>query len=306
MTDTTVAEGSVFSEAEAKYFESGGESELPTDIGGSGEGDGGGGGDVSPPDDKPSDDGKKGGEPEKKDNLVPHQALHEQRERRKAAEKKARDLELENAKFRERFTILEKLQGKDEPKGPPKPEEDIFGAFEHLSKNFETVQKRLDDGEAAKKHETQLNELVGHYRSDAAKFTAANPDFNDAYKHLLGSRARELMALGYEDQAELEQALKNEEISIATMAFQKGRSPAEVIYNLAKERGYKKVDAKADTEAKLDAIERGAALNKSLSSAGGASGDNEMTPERLLAMPNEEFEAWCTKNPTKARQLMGA
>lgn len=298
MTETTESAGApALSEAEAKYFESGGESELPVESGeaGSGEGEG----------EKPEQTEQ---QPEtKKDNLVPHQALHEQRERRKAAEKRARDLEIENAKFKERFSIVEKLYGdKAEPKGPPKPEEDIFGAFEHLSKGLETVNKQLADRDAATKQEAQRNELVNHYKNDADKFTTANPDFKDAYNHLLGSRARELMALGYEEPAELEAALRNEEMSIAQMAFEKGKSPAQVIYDLAKERGYKKADPKADTEAKLDTIERGAALNKSLSSAGGSSGDSEMTAERLLTMPNDEFETWCSKNPAKAKRLMGA
>jgi hypothetical protein len=297
MTDTTVADGSVLSEAETRYFESRGESELPAENN-EAENEGG---------QQEGQQTEQTEQPEaKKDNLVPHQALHEQRERRKAAEKKARDLEIENAKFRERFTILENLQGKDEPKGPPKPEEDIFGAFEHVSKSLETVQKQLADGEAAKKHETQLNELVGHYRNDAAKFTASTPDFKEAYNHLLQSRARELQALGYDTPAELEKALQNEEMSIAMMAFEKGKSPAEVIYSLAKERGYKKTDPKAAGEAKLDAIERGSGLNKSLSSTAGTSGDDEMTAERLLAMPNDEFESWCEKNPQKAKRLMGA
>lgn len=299
MTDTTVAEGSVLSEAEAKYFESGGESELPVENNGAESGE-------AKPEGEQSE--KTEQQPEtKKDNLVPHQALHEQRERRKAAEKRARDLEIENAKFKERFSIVEKLYGdKAEPKGPPKPEEDIFGAFEHLSKGLETVNKQLADRDAATKHEAQINELVGHYRSDAAKFTTSNPDYMAAYSHLLQSRARELQALGYESGAELDRALQNEEMSIAQMAFEKGKSPAQVIYDLAKERGYKKADPKADTEAKLDTIERGAGLNKSLSSASGASGDGEMTAERLLSMPNDEFEAWCEKNPAKARRLMGA
>lgn len=299
MTDTPVAEGATLTDAEAKYFETGGESELPVETGEATEQPAAGEGQPQPDSEQPE---------AKKDkvDLVPHQALHEQRERRKAAEKRSRELEIENAKFRERFSIIEKLQGKDEPKGAPKPEEDIFGAFEHLSKNLETVQKQLADGEAAKKHETQLNELVSHYRHDAAKFETANPDFKAAYNHLLQSRARELQALGYDTPAELQKALQNEEMSIAMMAFEKGKSPAQVIYDLAKERGYKKADAKADGEAKLDAIERGAGLNKSLSSTSGASGDDEMTAERLLAMPNDEFEAWCEKYPQKAKRLMAA
>lgn len=300
MTDTTeVAGAPALSEAETKYFETGGESELPADTGAESDGE-------SQPDDQAEQPGeKKEAEDGKKVDLVPHQALHEQRERRKAAEKRARDLEIENAKFRERFTVIKELQGKEEPKGPPKPEEDIFGAFEHLSNGLETVNKQLAERDAATKQEAQRNELVGHYRNDAAAFAAANPDFNEAYNHLLQSRARELQALGYDTPAELQKALQNEEMSIAMMAFEKGKSPAQVIYDLAKGRGYKKADPKADAEAKLDTIERGSGLNKSLSAAAGASGDDEMTPERLLAMPNDEFEAWCNKHPAKAKRLMG-
>jgi hypothetical protein len=105
MTDTTVADGSVLSEAETKYFESGGESELPVENN-EAENEGGQQEGQQPEQGEQQPEAKKD-----KVDLVPHQALHEQRERRKAAEKKARDLEIENAKFRERFTILEKLQG---------------------------------------------------------------------------------------------------------------------------------------------------------------------------------------------------
>ena len=30
-----------------------------------------------------------------------------------------------------------------------------------------------------------------------------------------------------------------------------------------------------------------------------------MTGEMLLKMPMDEFEAWCTKHPAKAKRLMG-
>ena len=31
----------------------------------------------------------------------------------------------------------------------------------------------------------------------------------------------------------------------------------------------------------------------------------EFTGEMLLKMPMDEFEAWCAKNPAKAKRLMG-
>lgn len=300
MTDTDVAGETALTEAEAQYFESGGEAELPAEVGAT-EPEGSEGGQTG------AEHGADAtGSDAEKNKTVPIHALHEERERRKAIDKRARDLEIENAKFRERFSILEKLNGKgEEPKGPPKPEEDIFGAFSHLSQTVQSLQQKLAEGEQASKQEGQVAQLVRHYQDDAAQFVAKTPDYMDAYNFLIRSRAEELMALGYESRADLEDALKNEEISIATLAFQKGKSPASVIYDLAQKRGYKKADPKAAAEAKLDTIERGSGLNKSLSAASGASGDDEMTAERLLSMPNDEFETWCNKNPAKARRLMG-
>ncbi len=308
MTDTIeVAGAPALSEAETKYFETGGESEVnEADIGSAASTEDAAATESADSAAENGQEQQKGDE--EKNKTVPHHALHEERERRKAADKRARDLEIENAKFKERFSIVEKLYGKQEdgPKAPPKPEEDIFGAFEHLAKQVDGLAKTHEQSQAAARQSAQMQELVGHYRNDAAKFEAQNADFKEAYNFLLQSRAQELMALGYDTPVELQEALQREEMAIATMAFEKGRSPAETIYNLAKGRGYKKADPKGDAQAKLDTIERGAGLNKSLSSAAGTSGEGEMTAEQLLAMPNDEFEAWCAKNPQKARRLMGA
>jgi uncharacterized protein (DUF2342 family) len=97
------------------------------------------------------------------------------------------------------------------------------------------------------------------------------------------------------------------------MAFQRGKSPAQMLYDLANQRGYKKASAAApkpgaEEEAaaeKLARIERGQAEHKSLSNTGGSSGDQDMTAEALIAMPADEFEAWCNKNPAKAKRLFG-
>jgi hypothetical protein len=56
---------------------------------------------------------------------------------------------------------------------------------------------------------------------------------------------------------------------------------------------------------KLDTIQRGQNANKSLSNTGGNAGDGDITGEMLLKMPMDEFEAWCTKHPAKAKRLMG-
>ena len=94
-------------------------------------------------------------------------------------------------------------------------------------------------------------------------------------------------------------------MAIAQMALGNRKSAAEIIYNLAQQRGYKKPAAGGKGADKIDAINRGQQANKSLANAGGSSGDGEMTGEMLLKMPMDEFEAWCNKNPAKAKRLMG-
>ena len=50
------------------------------------------------------------------------------------------------------------------------------------------------------------------------------------------------MAIGYDDPMPLHQALTNDEMSIARMALGNNKSAAEIIYNLAQQRGYRRAD----------------------------------------------------------------
>lgn len=244
---------------------------------------------------------------EAKPKVVPLEALHEERNRRKELDRKFRDMELENARFRERFAILEKAS-QAKPEAAPDPEQDFIGAVRHQGETIQQLNKRLEERDAADLQAVQRAGLVRQYASATAEFEQTTPDFRPAYSHLLQSRAKELQLLGY-GPAEVQEAIQAEELQIATLAFQRGMNPGEIIYSLARERGYVRKDDRAAAEAaaaKLDNIERGQQANKSLSNAGGSNGDVEMTAERLLAMPLHEFEVWIDKNPAKAKRLMGA
>jgi hypothetical protein len=283
--ETVTAEGSELSAAETAFFESGGQ--------------------VSPVEQPKPEPEVKQETPEPEKKVVPLEALHEERNRRKELDRKARELELENVRFRERFSVLEKLN-QPKPVTPPDPETDFIGAVKHQGETLQQLNKRLEEKDKADKEASERATLVRQYASATAEFEQATPDFKPAYAHLLQSRAKELQLLGY-GPAEIQEAIHAEELQIAMSSLQRGRNPGEVIYELAKERGYVKKDDKAaeNAAAKLDNIQRGQQANKSLSNAGGSNGDVEMTAERLLAMPLEEFETWCNKNPAKSKRLFG-
>ncbi|WP_315729035.1 hypothetical protein [Bradyrhizobium sp. SZCCHNS2015] len=304
MTDETTFGGSL-SPQETAFFESSGESGIPAEVGA---GSTATSGVPAPNGDSPAEATAK--PQDKAPQHVPLAALQEERTRRRELDKQLRRAREKLANFEGRFAVLERASGKpgEQPQqqdGPPNPEDDIFGAVKAL-------QARLDgQDEAAKAERKAADErtrFVQDYRADAAQFEQTNPDFKAAYAFLLNSRAAELRAIGYEDPKALHDALTADEFAIAQMAFQKGKSPSEMLYALATQRGYVNADGKkpdASAAEKLDAIARGQAANKSLNNTGGSTGDADMTAERLLSMPMEEFEVWVEKHPAKAKRLMG-
>ncbi|WP_342711511.1 hypothetical protein AAFG13_06625 [Bradyrhizobium sp. B124] len=302
---------------EEAFFSSGGEKEIPTgDGGGSDAGGAAGGGEGG--EGKAAGGEAKPGDGAPKNDHVPLATFLEEKKARKELATRYQETEKQLAELRGKFAIIDRLKlagadpGPEQPAAPPTPEEDIFGAVKHVGETVAQMQKRLDDQAAAEKQAketaTAQTEFVNRYRSDAETFQKSNPDYRTAYDFLLQSRAGELQAIGFDTPEALHQALIADEAAIAEMAFAKGKSPAEMIYALAKQRGYTKAAAdpsKGKGAEKLDAIERGQAANKSLSSAGGSAGDADMTAEALIAMPADEFEAWCNKNPAKAKRLFG-
>jgi hypothetical protein len=337
MTTETIESDSglpTLSTEEEAFFSSGGEtgiSDTGSDpAGGEGVDGGNPGGETNPTDqDGKSKDGK--GEPKH----VPLSALQEERTKRKALGDTVKNLETQLAEMRGKFSILDRLNEKpgdqktDAPAAPPSVEEDIFGAVKHVGETLAQMQKRLDDEKAANEKKTAdevaQQTFVNNYKADAAQFETKNPDYKQAYNFLLQTRASELIAIGYDDPMALQaagapiqevqaaakalhDALIADEKGIADLAFGKKKSPAQIIYDLAKQRGYKAAAKPADTgkgAEKLDTIERGQQVNKSLTGAGGSDGGDQMTAERLLAMPLDEFEAWTAKNPAKAKRIMG-
>jgi hypothetical protein len=242
------------------------------------------------------------------ERMVSLAALHAERSRRKQIDQEYRRTQQELAELRGKFSVIESLnlpsQGK--PADEPTPESDIVGYAKKIGETVEQVQKRLDDQSAAEQASAEQYRLVNAYRADAARFEAQAPDFRAAYDHLLQSRAAELQAIGYTDPQILQEALQADEFAVAHMALSRGQSPAELLYALAQQRGYRRADgARSNGAARLQTIERGQAANKSLSNTGGAAGEGEMTAEQLIKMPMDEFEAWCTRNPVRARRLMG-
>lgn len=165
------------------------------------------------------------------------------------------------------------------------PIEDI-ATLKRTIKEFMSRQQAETAAERAQQQ--QQKALTSFHTSVAegeAEFKADNPDYDDAVKHFRQSVREELEEQGLSGN-ELEKEFATTLINLARKAMDADRNPAEVVYSLAKKRGFKggsaasKVEDKiAATQADIDkaaekiqTLKQGQQAGRSLSSVGSSAG----------------------------------
>lgn len=275
------------------------------------------------------------GKPANKGQWVRYGALHAEREQHKATKAEMEKLREERARFDERLKVLneafmasEQPQKTAEPEKPdPEPdlETDFIGHQKWLSRQSVKLEQAI---EAQKRENAELkeiihgaaaeNDLITEANEDAMAFAEKTPDFFDAYGFLLEQRGAMLREMGYSPK-EVNKQLRQEELGIVVRAKQINKSPAEVMYGIARNFGYRapaqqqqqpqngqpqSQPAQGDAAAKVDQINAGQAAAKSLSGAGGRAPVG-LTAEALINMSQEEFNAVLRKNRSTVERIMG-
>lgn len=166
----------------------------------------------------------------KENTMVPHAALEAERQKRKAAEQRERDREIEFAKVQERLNVINQAleaQHKAAPKPEntkpekmeiPDPEKDALGAVKALTHNIKMTeqenrllqqareQREADEKvhqENQKKAETEnarIRAELARASSEESEFATRTPDFQDAANHLRAVRRQQLQLMGFTDQ----------------------------------------------------------------------------------------------------------
>ena len=263
---------------------------------------------------------------------VPHQALHAEREKRKAAEAKAAAAEqkaaVEAAKFAERFQMLAAaVQATQPAPQAPAPAEipdvntDPIGHFKAL---YEQTQKAVKEQSAIltgfqeqQKQAREVSELRAWGTQQEQAFMAQEPSYVAAMDHLKQSRHAELEAVGITDPAQREALIMQDVTQIAQAARQQGVNYAERLYNVALKRGFQKatetpaIPALDAAPPALDAIQRAQRGRDSATtiSAAGTAAPVALSPERIASMSDAQFSAYISKikgDPAALRNLMGA
>jgi len=167
----------------------------------------------------------------------------------------------------------------------------------HFQAKQEILERKLQEAEGWRKQTQQVSqqqEVLQKIGTEVSRleqeFAKTTPDYAQAQQHLFESWAREAQLMG----AAPEEAIRFWSMQIVQRAGQQNKNPAQVAYELAKQRGYAGPAPKPQPQApqgpNLDTIQRGLAVSKSTSAAPGkAAPSGTPTIEALLQMDDEEF-----------------
>jgi hypothetical protein len=219
----------------------------------------------------------------------------------------------ERARIDERLRIIEEM---NRPQPAPEPDENVdpIATIGYLRRELAALkqdwQQNNQQWTEQQQQEAQARQLASAAEADAVRFKVQTPDYDQAYRYWLQSRANEMQAFGL-NQSQVITALQQEEMDLAANAFQRRVSPAETLYTIARQRGYKPGNGHAgnghDTAAdrQIERVVTGQERNRTLSGTGGGAAPVQMTATLLATLSNEDFDVWVSKNPRAADRLMG-
>lgn len=238
-------------------------------------------------------------EPKKPVRLVPHEALHEERVKRQALERRLAD--------------MEKAQPPRQQASPASGDdidenENPLGAIAALKAKLKLWETQAEESTRQQDANRQISARMAPRVEAYAK---EHPEYVDQFQYVRASRAEELSLLGYAPE-QIAQSLHAEEMDLARRTIENDLDPGDVIAKLAKARGWRakepvpepKKEATLDPDAskKIERLQAGTRAAKSSSAGGGSGPEAEMTLERLASLDGAAFDAAFAKN---GQRLLG-
>ncbi len=215
------------------------------------------------------------------EKFVPYGALHEERKKRQALQAQLEEYEVWKSTAQERLDKLSEAQ--TQPEIVPDFEEDPVA---HLSYKVDKIYSQTEQQaktaqEREQQHQQQLQrqQIAQQYQMQAQEFAKRQPDFADGYRHFVQSWQEELAMMGYPP-AMASEVIQNEEARIVQHASRTGENAAELVYNLAKRRGYK------PTGASIETLKEGQRAAKTM---GGGKPEGKLTLQALAEMDPDDF-----------------
>jgi hypothetical protein len=239
-----------------------------------------------------TEEGGEGEEPEGKPAAKPKvdaEAKYKQTRTALQAERKARrDLEARLAALEEK-TPANKPNAETVDITKIDVTEDPIAALKALQQLAHQLQEgeRLttEQQKAQNKANKELQDLQSWAGEQEEEFREDFPDYDDASKHFAETRAQELKDEGLTAQ-EVRNQLGQELAQITRRAQTTGKNPAEIVYKLAKNRGF----GKSEVGKTLDKVRAGQEQSSRLSSPGGSVDTGPLTYAKVANLKGAAFD----------------
>jgi len=252
---------------------------------------------------------------EPRSETVPHGQFHRERERRKQAEARAKEIEDNYSRLMERTNQLlsttaqiaqPQQQEQQQPAGPPKG--DPMAMLEWLTERVQQQEITQQQAQQYAYQEGYRQESLRQLANIEAQFRTTTPDYDAALQYMAESRDAELqLAYPMSTMEQRSQFILREWENLVSANMEAGRNPVQQIYELAKRRGYTPTTQAPQTQptsaaGQIAAREEARKASMSLGSTGGGiTNTGAITPEQLLEMSDAEFDAYKKKHGSVAR-----
>jgi len=244
---------------------------------------------LSPPDAQ----GSEGISPaEPKVDMVPHQALHEERERRKDMEQQVRRMEERFNEFQARLqqeTAQPKAAEPEIPSFDEDPASNLDGRLRMQEETAQRLQAETTQQRQQRENQEKIVMFEREFQTKEATFAAKTPDYYQATEFLRNSRFNELKNLGYQE-PQARQILDSEALNYAITATNNGVDPVEMFYKVARERGYKgAAPAAAPGNVNLKELNENIERSESMGSRGSTPRES-LSFDDLASMSDSDFD----------------
>ncbi len=256
-------------------------------------------------------------EPEKPKDEAPKtvdlRALQEARNEAREAKQSQRVLE---QRLNDVLAMMQRPAQPEAPKAPEVPDvsSDPLKALEWTQAQLRAMQENdartKEEVETRTREETEYQAVMNQVQGQWQQASQVDPTLPKMYDGLRESMGKELIALGYTQQAAVEQ-LNQIERSYVSYSHQTGIPIADIVRNVAAARGVSVQPQQAqggqrqqiDPRALADSQQR----HMSLSDAPGGEAPPVMDAKALARMSDKEFKAWMGKkgNDAKFEEIMG-
>jgi hypothetical protein len=225
---------------------------------------------------------------------VPLPAVQNAREENKALRRELDELKTKWTGGEQKLNaLLERLQGKKEE--PVAYDKDPLTHLKSKNDELEAKIKALSDADQQRSKETETTTQLQAFQRDVQSaersFAAKQPDYGDAVARVQEMWRAELEVAGVPENF-IDTMLAKKGAQFAYAALQKGENSAEAVYKLAQRYGYKSAPKEENKDKdKLKTIARGQEAEKSLASGKGS----DMSLEALASMSEEELDEFVEK-----------